>query len=62
MIDKIFIVLKKVILAVLLIYAFNKIAISLNLFIPMNFFTIILVTVCGIPSIIMLAMYSLLFM
>lgn len=62
MIKKIFMVLKKIIVAVLLIYAFNNMAVSLNLFIPMNIFTILLVTICGIPSIIMLVMYLVMFM
>ena len=50
---------KKFIVAVLLIYAYNKIALPSNLFIPMNVFTILLVTFCGIPSIIMLVLFSL---
>ena len=62
MIKKIFMLLKKVILAVFFIYAFNNMAVSLNLFIPMNIFTIVLVTFCGVPSIIMLILYSIMFM
>ena len=31
----------------------------LDLFIPMNIFTILLVSVCGIPSVIMLILFSL---
>lgn len=61
MIKKVFLLIKKVILSVLLIYAFNKMSISMGLFIPMNFFTIFLVLFGGIPSIIMLALYSVLF-
>lgn len=59
MFKKLFNLIKKFILAVLLIYAYNKMAFPLDLFIPMNIFTIILVTVCGIPSIIMLILFSL---
>ena len=59
MFNKIFDVFKKFILAVLLVYAYNKMALPLNIFIPMNVFTILLVTFCGIPSIIMLALSSL---
>ena len=59
MFNKIFDVFKKFILAVLLIYAYNKMALPLNIFIPMNVFTILMVTFCGIPSIIMLVLFSL---
>ena len=59
MIRKLFSLIKKFIIGVLLIYAYNKIALPSNLFIPMNIFTILLVTFCGIPSIIMLVLFSL---
>lgn len=59
MIKKIFNIIKKFIVAVLLIYAYNKMTLPLDLFIPMNIFTILLVTFCGIPSIIMLILFSL---
>lgn len=59
MIRKLFVLIKKFIVAVLLIYAYNKIALPSNLFIPMNMITILLVTVFGIPSIIMLVLFSL---
>lgn len=59
MIRKILNIVKKFIVAVLLIYAYNKMTLPLDLFIPMNVFTILLVTFCGIPSIIMLILFSL---
>lgn len=59
MIKKIFNIIKKFIVAVLLIYAYNKMTLPLDLFIPMNIFTILLVTFCGIPSIIMIIFFSL---
>ena len=59
MLKKIFDIFKKFILAVLLIYAYNKMALPLNIFIPMNVFTILMVMFCGIPSIIMLVLFSL---
>ena len=59
MIKRLFILVKKFIVAVLLIYAYNKIALPSCLFIPMNIITILLVTFCGIPSIIMLVLFSL---
>lgn len=59
MLKKLFDLIKKFILAVLLIYAYNKMTLPMDLFIPMNIFTILLVTFCGIPSIFMLILYSL---
>ncbi len=59
MIMKLFNFIKKFIVAILLIYAYNKMTLPMNLFIPMNFFTILLVSCCGIPAIIMLIFFSL---
>ena len=61
MLKKLLLLIKKVIVAVLLIYAFNNVAISLNVFIPINLFTILLVVSGGIPSIMMLVLYSYMF-
>jgi len=58
MFSKIFNLIKKFIVAVLLIYAYNKMSISMGMFIPMNIFTILLVTFCGLPSIVMLVLFS----
>lgn len=60
MIKRMFELIKKFIVAVLLIYAYNKISMPLDIFIPMNIFTIMLVTICGLPSIIMLVLFSIL--
>ncbi len=58
MMRRVFNLIRKFIVAVLLIYAYNKVALPSNLFIPMNVFTILLVTFCGMPSIIMLVLFS----
>ena len=47
------------VVAVLLIYGYNKLALPLDIVIPMNIFTILLVTLFGIPSILMLILFSL---
>ena len=60
MVKKLFYLVKKIILGLLLIYAYNKMALPLNVFIPMNIFTILLVTFFGLPSILMLILFSLL--
>ena len=59
MLKKIINVIKKIIMAVLLIYAYNKLALPLNVIIPMNIITVFLVALCGIPSILMLVLFSL---
>ena len=59
MIKKIFNVVKKIIMSVLFIYAYNKLTLPLDVVIPMNFITVCLVTLCGIPSILMLVLFSL---
>ena len=61
MLEKIFLIVKKVVLGVLFIYAYNKLALPLNVFIPMNIFTVILVSLCGVPSILMLVLYFTIF-
>ena len=58
MIKKIFKVLKKVIMAAVLLYAYNKFAVSLNATIPINYITISLVTFLGIPAIVGLVLFS----
>lgn len=59
MLKKAFNIIKKIIMAVLFIYAYNKLALPLNVIIPMNVITVCLVAICGIPSILMLVLFSL---
>lgn len=59
MFKKIFNLLKRFIFGVLFIYAFNEMSLPLNVIIPINVFTVILVLLCGIPSILMLVLFSL---
>lgn len=59
MLKKVINIIKKIILSVLFIYAYNKLALPLNVIIPMNLITVILVAACGIPSILMLVLFSL---
>ena len=60
MLKKLFDVVKRVVMAVLFIYAYNKLALPLNVIIPINIITVLLVSLCGIPSILMLVLFSLL--
>jgi len=59
MLTILFKIIKRIIFAVLLIYAYNKLALPLNLIIPLNLLTIGLVGLFGIPSILMLVLFSL---
>ena len=60
MLKKIFNIIRKLVVAVLLIYAYNKLAVPLNVVIPINIITVLLVSLGGIPSIMMLVLFSLL--
>lgn len=59
MLKKLFNIFKKVIMSVLFIYAYNKLTLPLDVVIPMNVITVCLVALCGIPSILMLVLFSL---
>ena len=59
MLKRIFLIIKKIILSVLLIYAYNKLALPLNVVIPINIVTFLMVFICGIPSILVLVLFSL---
>lgn len=59
MLKKIYKVIKKIIMATILIFAYNKISFSLNTTIPLNFITILFVTTFGIPAIFFLVIFYL---
>ncbi len=59
MLNKIMIVVKKIILGFLFIYAFNSLMFSLDVNIPINFLTVSFVSVFGMPALICLSLFSL---
>ena len=59
MLKKIFKIIKKIIMASILIFAYNKISLSLNATIPFNFVTLLSVTFFGIPAIFFLVIFYL---
>lgn len=59
MLKKIYKVIKKIIMATILMFAYNKISFSLNATIPLNFITILFVTTFGIPAILFLVIFYL---
>ena len=58
MFKRIFVVLKKIVLSILFIYTYNKLTLPLDIVIPINVFSVSLVSLFGIPSIIMLILYA----
>ena len=58
MILKLLKLLKKIVVATLLIYSFDVFAVSLNLSIPINFITVFLVTLFDIPALMCLVIFS----
>ena len=54
-------VIKRVIFAFLLLYAFNSMGSLINLYIPINILTIASIAIFGFPSLLMLSLYSVMF-
>lgn len=61
MIKKLFFVVKKVIMACILIYAYDSLTLPLDVMIPINFFTVLLVSVFGVPAMFGLVLFNFLF-
>ena len=57
-INKIFLIVKKFILSVLFIYGFNIMIFPLNITIPINIFSIIMVIVFGLPAVFGFCLFS----
>ena len=51
--------LKKILVAPFLIYLYNLVASPLNLIVPINFFTVLIVGMLGIPGLITLLVFNL---
>ncbi len=60
MFKKLLLIVKKVILATLFIYAYNVLAVPLEMIVPINLVTILIVSVLGIPGLGGLVMFSVL--
>lgn len=61
MLVRLFHLIKKIIVATVLIYSFDIFAVSLNLTIPINIITIALVSIFDIPALVCLVLISLIF-
>ncbi len=56
---KVYDLFKKIVFGFFFLYGFNVLASPLNILIPINFFTILLFTIFGIPSVIALIVIQL---
>lgn len=54
MLKKIFKILKKLVMAVFLLYGYNILAAPLNFIIPINIITVLLVSLLGVPALLSL--------
>lgn len=54
MLKKIFTILKKIVMAVFLLYGYNLLAAPLNFIIPINIITVVLVSILGVPALLSL--------
>lgn len=61
MIKKIGRIIKQVIMAFVLLYTYNRFAVSFNAVIPINFITIFIVSIFGIPVIVGLVIFNYVF-
>ncbi|MCI8777708.1 MAG: hypothetical protein HFI86_03185 [Bacilli bacterium] len=50
MLKKIFKFIKKIILSIFVLYGYNLISQSLGIIIPINFYTVLLLSILGIPA------------
>lgn len=58
MFNKLFFLIKKIIIAMFIIYAYNTFAISFNMVIPINISNVILVSLFGLISLFELIIFS----
>ncbi len=49
-------IIKKICFSIIIIYSLNLITANLNVLVPLNYFTIILVTILGFPGLVTLAL------
>lgn len=54
------ILVKRVVLSAFILYGYNLIAVSFNSVIPINIFTILMITILGVPGMIALVLFKLL--
>lgn len=58
MMKKMFLCGKRIVVSSLILYAYNSISVSSFAIVPINFFTLLLVTIFGIPALFCLVLFS----
>lgn len=61
MIKKLFFLIKKIVVAAILIYTYDCLALPINVIIPINIITVLLVSLFGIPAMFGLVLFSFIF-
>lgn len=61
MFKKLFKLVKKVIMAAILLYAYNRFAVSFGATIPINLITIVFVSIFGIPAMVGFVLFNFIF-
>ena len=54
-------ILKKIIISFFLLYGYNNLVLPINMTIPINFLTLLLIVVFGIPSLLALILIKIIF-
>ncbi|MDO5002623.1 MAG: pro-sigmaK processing inhibitor BofA family protein [bacterium] len=55
---KVFEILKKVVLSFVILYSYNLIAVNFNMIIPINLFTVLIVSILGAPALLALILFK----
>lgn len=55
---KVFEILKKVVLSFAILYSYNLIAVNFNMIIPINLFTVLIVSILGAPALLALILFK----
>lgn len=55
---KVFEILKKVVLSFVILYSYNLIAVNFNMVIPINLFTVLIVSILGAPALLALILFK----
>lgn len=60
MLNKLFKLLKKVVISGFLLYGYNLIAVNFNMIIPINLFTLLIISFLGAPALVALILFKVL--
>lgn len=58
----IFIIIKRIILSMFILYGFNLLAVNFNLMVPINYITTSIVLILGFPGLFLLVLFKFIFL